>query len=315
MSHYLGVDIGGSSVKWTTADRDGDFSAVQSRKTPLKPSALVSLVSRIAGDVPAPLDGVCVGTPGQVDPEGTIRGAAVNLTNWGDRPLQEILAQELSLPVIVKNDTNLALLAESAIGAAAGCRNVLGVFLGTGVGGALLLDGRLYEGHGGLAGEIGHTVVDPTGPACGCGQRGCLERYASASGIQEQLRSRAEELRSPLAEWTREHQKSVPLAEFFRFLEDRDELARVVMDTALDALARAIGVAVNTLAPEMVVIGGGLVEGYPAIVEAVAARLERYSLKMSRRQSALVPAALGYRAGAIGAALFALERFSGSGRG
>jgi glucokinase len=331
---YLGIDIGGSSVKWTVtrgvvepADDLEDpndsehIPAITVVDTPPSPQQLIEAIAGIAAEAKrryGELSGVCVGTPGPVDETGTIRGAAVNLQGWGDRPVRELIAEVVETRTTVKNDTNLALLAESRVGAAAGAENVVGLFLGTGIGGGLFLDGTLYEGHHGLAGEIGHTVVDAAGPRCSCGQRGCLERYASARGLHERLvehasaypeSSLAAELAfaDPEGSAGRREPETELIPRFFETVRNGDPLAMAVYSVAADALAHAVGVAVNTLAPERVVIGGGIAEGAPSLLDAVSARLAAYTLPACRDQTSLVSAGLGRGAGAIGAALYARD--------
>lgn len=292
----LGIDIGGSTVKWTVIDRAGALEQVRRFSTPQEPEELLRALEQLVHRVQRDYGGshqLCVGTPGPVDERGAIQGVVVNLRGWGDRPLQESLSERLGLPVIVKNDTNLALVAESLKGSARGSRNVLGVFLGTGIGGGLFLNGRLYEGHHGLAGEIGHTVVVPSGTPCGCGQRGCLERYAASAGLRTQVGLEPEGAAvGPF---------SVPA--FFAGVAAGAALESRVYHRAVDALARGIGVAAGVLAPETVVLGGGLVEAYPQLVQDTAEALADYTLPAIGRQLSLVPAGLGADAGAVGAAL------------
>ncbi len=333
---YLGIDIGGSSVKWTVLE-SGDakkvvaltkdlqtLPEVVSIETPRSPDALLAEIQEIAVAAEnrvGPLAGVCVGTPGPVDETGSIRGDAVNIQNWGNRPVQELIAAAIGKPTVVKNDTNLALLAESTVGAARGATHVIGVFLGTGIGGGLFLNGNLYEGHHGLAGEIGHTVVDPEGPLCDCGQRGCLERYASGRGIWERLRERAADHASvdQASRLVQSLRMDGPAAangrpdiipQFFEAVRAEDPTAVSVYDSAADALARAIGVAINTLAPERVVLGGGVAQGTPSLLEATMKRLPAYTLPACLEQATLIPADLSYRAGAIGAAIYARNHVS-----
>jgi glucokinase len=297
----LGIDIGGSTVKWTVIDPEGGLEPVQRLPTPREPEtllrALEQLVHRVEREYGGPQQ-LCVGTPGPVDERGAIQGVAVNLRGWGNRPLQESLGERLELPVIVKNDTNLALVAESLRGSAQGSRNVLGVFLGTGIGGGLFLNGRLYEGHHGLAGEIGHTVVVPSGTPCGCGQRGCLERYAASAGLRTQVALESEGKEDTAF--------SVPT--FFARVAAGDALETRVYRRAVDALARGIGVAAGVLAPETVVIGGGLVEAYPHLVPDTAKAMADYTLPAIGRQLSVVRAGLGADAGAVGAALVSVGR-------
>ena len=311
----LGIDLGGSSIKWATVDGSGAVSEVAQRTTPRSPEALLGEIDKIvaeAGDRAAKVHAVCLGTPGPVDENGAIRGDAVNLENWGDRPLQEHLSARLRLPVAVKNDTNLAIFGESLRGAARDRQDVLGVFIGTGIGGGLYLRGSLYAGHGGLAGEIGHSVVNGNGPQCPCGQRGCLERYASATGLRERAQAEARGFDSPLALEVQRTGTGPSVAALASHLAEGEPFAVHLVQNAAEALAHVIGLSINLIAPEMVVVGGGVTEGIPELVSRIAQALPRYTLPATHAQTRLEPALLGHRAGAIGAALFGLRTFAGT---
>jgi glucokinase len=312
----LGIDLGGTSIKWVTLEDSGRLSEVVQRDTPETPEALLNALADVVGEATharGAVRALCLGTPGPVDESGAIRGEAVNLANWGDRPLQEHLKAQLNLPVVVKNDTNLAIVGESARGAAKEAGEVLGVFIGTGIGGGLYLHGSLYEGHNGLAGEIGHVVVDATGPPCPCGRRGCVERYASAKGVRERALEAAQHFDTPLARDVKRTGNGPSVPTLASHVRGGDRFAAQLVYDAAEALAQAVGMAVNLLAPEMVVIGGGVAEGIPELVLRVAEALPRYTLPATSAQTQVVRATLGYRAGAIGAAIHGARVFGASG--
>jgi glucokinase len=306
---YLGIDLGGSSIKWCTVNgASGSYSEVAQRDTPEHPELVREALEEVIRENSARtrLGGICVGTPGLVDDDGRILGSAVNLPGWGNEPLAQTLSGTVQVPLAVKNDTNLATLAETRVGAARGYRHVCGIFLGTGIGGGLCINEALYEGAGGLAGEVGHIVVESGGAPCPCGQRGCVERYSSATGIVRLCRELEPHHDSPLADRSRSGQP-LSAAEVYEALAAGDSLARAVHGEVCAKLAQATGTVLNVLSPEIVVLGGGVMRSGAAIIEGVRERLPGFALEHIRGRAAVAPASLGVHAGAIGAALYARE--------
>jgi glucokinase len=308
MTWYAGVDLGGTSIKWTAVDGRGSIAMVHTTPTPSSApavrDAIAGCVHELTNTYNGPPAAVCVGTPGLVGDQGTFIGPVVNIGGWQATDPAKELEELLHVPVRVKNDTTLALLAEVAEGPAArGARNVVGLFLGTGIGGGLYLNGELYEGHRGIAAEVGHMIVEPAGRPCGCGSRGCLEQYASGSGMVASARDWAGRYDGELAEQAQRHPESVTAAHLLeRFT---DPLAAQVIATAGEMLARAVGAILMTVAPELVVLGGGVMSSGEPLVDEVRRRLPEYAMAEVVAQTRLTKASLGSRAGAIGAALYA----------
>ena len=251
-----------------------------------------------------PADSVGVGVPGLVTREGVLR-AAPHITQVADLPLRALLADRVEAPVTIDNDATCALLAEVTMGAASGRRDVVLVTLGTGIGGGLLAGGVIQRGTNGFAGEMGHMVVDPDGPPCPCGRRGCWERFASGSALADVGRAAATAGRLPVVlalaggdadAVTGEHVTSAARA--------GDEGALAI----LDGFGRWVGIGLvnltNLLDPELFVLGGGLVELRDLIVEPIRYWLgELLYAPTFRPHPRLEIASLGERAGAIGAAM------------
>jgi glucokinase len=305
MSWYAGVDLGGTTIKWTSADDGGVNPDVHSVPTPCGPHRVrkaiaecVRQMQQTRGSRPTML---CVGTPGLVGEDGRFVGPVVNIGGWQATDPRYELETDLGIPVVVKNDTTLALLAEARAGEESP-DSMVGLFLGTGIGGGLFLNGELYEGVRGIAGEIGHMVVEPGGRRCGCGARGCLEQYASGTGLTALARERADLYDTDLARWIRAT-TDITAADLFRHPEDK--LAVEVIALAGDMLARAVGAVIMMLAPQFVILGGGVMESGAALRDVMLARLPLYTIPESRAQTRIVGATLGSAAGAIGAALYA----------
>ncbi|MHB8945581.1 MAG: ROK family protein, partial [Bacillota bacterium] len=232
-----------------------------------------------------------LGAPGPLDLAHGCLLEAPNLPGWSGFPVVRQLWQALGLPVVLENDANAAAIGEHRFGAAAGLSDFLYVTLGTGIGGAVFMDGRLRRGTAGGAGEIGHLQVDPNGPPCGCGRRGCVEVFAAGPGLARAAgKGRAEEV--------------------FAAAAAGDDGARDTLRTAGRALGRGLAFAVTLLDPQAVVIGGGLAgaapEGLAVYLEA-AGEITAGAFIPGGRRIPLVRGALGPDAGALGAAALAME--------
>ena len=192
----LGLDLGGTKVLGVALSEDGEVVAECRQPTPRGEDALIDTLGAVAEELrdataaAGEVTAVGVGAPGLVDRDGVLR-AAPNLPGVDQLPLRAGLASRLRLPVRADNDATCAAWGEHQLGAARGRQHVVVATLGTGIGGGIITDGGLYRGANGFAGEIGHTVVEPHGPPCPCGQRGCWERYASGSGLGRLAREAA----------------------------------------------------------------------------------------------------------------------------
>jgi glucokinase len=292
----VGVDVGGTKVLAVALGSDGDTPVGENRRaTPDGADELIDAIADAArdaaGDAGGDIAGLCVGVPGLVDDRGVMRFGA-NLPGVLEQPLRDIFGERFGVPVLIDNDANVAAWGERVAGAGEGSSHMLMVTLGTGVGGGIVLDGHLYRGAHGMAGEIGHFVVQLDGEQCPCGQRGCWERYASGSALGRIAREAG-----------------------FASGEDAAAKAKAGDQAALDVLDVftrwvAIGLAgfANTFDPERIVLGGGLVELGDLLLSPLRAHFARLIEGGEPRPPVpILPATLGERAGAIGAALLARD--------
>ena len=251
---------------------------------------------------------VGVGAPGSVDPaSGTVLQVA-NIEGW-EAPfaLGPALEGRLGAPVLVGNDVSVAVEAERRYGAGRGVRSFLGVFWGTGIGGGLVVDGRLLHGRG-SAGEIGHVCVKPGGRRCNCGLRGCVEAYAGRGALEQRAKREARKRKTALFELQESRGRdSLTSGVWLRALEAGDAVARDLLDEAVSALGVAIGSAVTLLDVEVVVVGGGLGE---RLGTTWLRRIEKAAKRHTffRDPPEYRPAELGDMGGAIGASLLARAR-------
>ena len=303
MRHVIALDVGGTGMKAALVGAGGELLHQARRATGRDrgPDAVVDGILDFAaelraygtehfGAAPALAAGVAV--PGIVDEERGIAAYSANL-GWRDLPLRGLLTDRLGgVPVALGHDVRTGGLAEGRIGAGKGADRFLFVPLGTGIAGAIGIAGRVESGAHGFAGEIGHIVVRPGGTPCPCGQRGCLERYASAAAVSEAW---ASVTGNPEAD----------AADCAKAVEADDPKAREVWQHAVDALADGLLTALTLLDPRTLIIGGGLAEAgqtlFTPLREAVRQRVTFQKLPT------IVPAALGDTAGCLGAGLLAWD--------
>jgi glucokinase len=258
------------------------------------------------------LGGTKILSPGPLDAERGLILFSANM-NVRDFPLGPGLTRALGRPVLLQNDVRVGGYGEFCLGAGRGYRHVLACFVGTGIGGCLILDGKIITGLTGNAGEIGHMVIKANGPECGCGRRGCFEALASRSAISRRIRKAVRKgATSPVAlqmAARSDRIKSRELAE--AFAADDPVIVREVLRAA-HFLGLGIGGVVNVFGPEIVIIGGGVVAalGEPYL-EAVRAAAWSQILTDPEHQTRIEPAALGDDSGILGAALLAREKFGG----
>lgn len=269
------------------------------------PAAVLAALERAIARLAAELDdlrAIGVACAGQIHPE---TGAVVYAPNldWRDVPLAATLRRAFPLPVTVENDVRAAAWGEYRFGAGRGAGSMLAVFVGTGVGSGAVLDGALWRGASNVAGEIGHTQVVPGGLPCPCGQRGCLEQYASGSGFQRRL---AEALRrgarSRLTALTGGEAGRLTAPMVAEAAEDGDDLAREIWADAIRYLAMALANYVTLLNPAALILGGGVLESAPALYDAVAPAVRGLTTLLARGELWIARASLGDWSGTIGVA-------------
>ena len=297
----VGVDFGGTNIKCGLVDRRGRVvtSLVLSTARFGRPAAFVEGIHRAveqfaasAGLTLARLAGVGIGVPGPVDARRGIVHMLVNVPGWREVPLAHRLRARVRRPVFIENDANLVTLGEWRCGAGRGARALIGLTLGTGVGGGLVLNGSLYRGVSGAAGELGHTVLDLRGPRCACGARGCLEAHVGAAAIIRMARAANVAYRGRL---TPER-----LADLAR---RGNRQARAVWQQVGRLLGRGLAGVVNLLNPDRIVIGGGVANAWPLFAQALQRTIRAEAMPVSARSVRVVRAQLGEQAGIIGAAV------------
>lgn len=307
---FLGADVGGTGLKYVLADADGRI--IHRREVPTAADDVAMSLRRLADDLPtsAGLAAVGLACAGIVDLDTGILGRSPNLPGWEGADLfAEVHNVFGSLPAVLANDVNAALFGEFKAGAGKGCRNLVMIALGTGVGGGVLLDGELLTGSHFGAGEIGHMVLDPRGPSCTCGGRGCLEAWAGSVGL---LRSAMEaasssESTASFRRLTTDRGEELTTRDLFALAETGDATCVTLFREVGERLGQAVGNLVNILDPDRIIIGGGVAQAGDLILEPCRRQAERQILAEAASMVPVVPAELGPHAAAVGAAWLARE--------
>ena len=322
----LGVDLGGTNIVVGAMPADGSREiAVHAEATHAERGAeavmdrITAMIEQVVAEVleaegvtRRDVLGVGVGAPGPLDRERGVVVVAPNL-GWHDFPLRDSIADRVRLPTTLDNDANCATVGEWWCGAARGGRNVVGVTIGTGIGGGLILDGELYHGSSDVAGEIGHTTIDITGRFCKCGNYGCLEAYASGPAIA--LRAREALGRdevSILPKLVDNHLDRITAATVYQAANQGDTLAgEIVRDTAT-FLGAGIANLLNIFNPDVVVLAGGVTLAGDRLLEPLRAEVKRRAFRPAVESCRIVPGSLEGTAGMVGAvATFKTQKLGG----
>jgi len=311
---YAGIDIGGTNIKFGLVDRKGKVLYKEQRPTMAEKGVdpLMHLVTNIAesllyhaAEEELEVRWLGVGTPGAVESRsGKVIGVSPNIEGWQGTVVGDVLHERLNLPVHVDNDANNVALAEHRFGAGIGYDSVVCVTVGTGVGGGLIIGGRLWRGGNHSAGEIGHIVIDIAGPQCRCGNRGCLEAFCSSAAIVERTRSKLHGGLTPAFENVLEGDlENLNIRKLFAAAKKGDEVAAEVINETAGYLAVGLAGVVNLLNPDIVIIGGGVADGGGGFVDAVSAEIRKRAFGSAVEKLRVARATLGNNAGFIGAGL------------
>lgn len=317
----LAIDLGGTKIAAAVVSEDGTIIAHATRPTEapkggewvlnrIKEAALEALdASRL---LPDRLIGIGMGTPGIVDAAtGVMLSEAVNIPDWKGRNLKAELERVLHLPAFVDNDANVAALGEWFFGAGKGANHLVYITIGTGVGGAIILNGTLWRGTNFAAGELGHVPVNPDGPRCGCGGYGCVEMFVSGPAIAQRAREFVQRgIKSALSEIPSDNITAEQVAVA---AQQGDGLARLILAEAGKYLGIALAGIVTLLNPERLIVGGGVAQAGEWLLEPARWELRRRALPTATERLQIVPAALGTKAGILGAAALVFHALKKSG--
>lgn len=314
--YAIGLDMGGTNIRTAAVTMDGRVLMLlrgPARAHEDAPAVTVNIARNVLALERAALArgmgrpaAIGVAVPGPLNVfDGTVM-AAPHVAAWRKYPLRRRLEEALGRRVTVENDANAWTLGEFWRGAARGRRNAIFLILGTGVGGGLIVDGKIVHGRSGMAAEFGHLCVEPQGARCDCGSHGCLEAYASASGMRGNVERRLGARRAIPARYL-DPDGNFSVRALTAAARAGDRIALETFAAAGRALGVAIGSLLNALNPEIIVLGGGVAGGLPYMRADMEAQTRAHSFAVIRREAKIVRAALGARGGVVGAAYAALH--------
>ena len=320
MKYYIGIDLGGTNIKAGVVNEDYEIVAKATTKTMLpRPAeeicadmAKVSLEAvKQAGLTLDDIESIGIGTPGTANSETGIIEYSNNL-GFLNLPVVEIMQKHINKPIYVENDANAAAYGEFVAGAAKGANDAVCITLGTGVGGGIIINGKIYSGFNFAGAEIGHTVVDPNGPECTCGRKGCFEVFSSATGLVRMTKEAMLEDKGSIMWQMNEEDGKVTERTAFNAMRAGDRAGKAVVDKYIKYLACGITNTINIFQPDILCIGGGVCnEGDPLLLPLKELVAKEVYTKNSAKNTEIVIAKLGNDAGIIGAAFLGQDHKKG----
>jgi glucokinase len=306
--HYLGLDVGGTTIKAGLVDEN--CRVLESRSTPTVIDDIKGFISKLTELIrdfqkSAAIDAVGIGVPGLRSSKTRTIQTSPNIPCLKNVNLEELVADEVHLKVISENDANAGAYAEFLCGAGIGLHDLAYLTLGTGLGSGLVLNGSLYLGASGYGGEFGHTIVDPDGRPCGCGKRGCIETVASATGI---VATAKDKLKTSGASLLHEIPPPLTADKIYAAAVRGDETARQVFADTGRWLGIACANLINLLNLEMIIIGGGVMASGQVLLSHAGDFARQFAFPPSFADCRIVQSKLWPDAGMIGAALLARDR-------
>jgi glucokinase len=314
--YVVGVDLGGTNILPGIFKHSLDCigTAKVSTKSERGAEAVIDRIDRCVRDAVDEADltlkqvtGIGIGAPGAVDFDAGTVIFAPNLEGWKDVPLKKDLEKHLGVPVFVENDCNIAALGVFVVELKSKPRSMVGMFVGTGIGGGIVINGDLYSGYCHTAGEIGHMVVDVDGPKCGCGNKGCLEAVASRTAIFQQIKAGVKDgQKTILTDMLGDNLEDLRSGDLRKAIRRGDKFVDRVVESAAEYLGIATANLINILNPEVVVLGGGVIEALAdEMMGVIVETATEYAMPGSMKGVEIIASKLGDSAGITGGAVLA----------
>jgi glucokinase len=308
----IGIDLGGTSIKYALGKEDGEILKRGNR--PSRASEKYQIIlNEISLAIHEMMDyatakglkvsAIGVGTPGAVDvTTGFLKGSTPNFKCWRHVPIKSELEKKVGLPVFVDNDANLMALGEAKYGAGMGHKHIICLTIGTGIGGGIIIEGNLFRGSNFAGAELGHTTIKYNGPNCRCGGKGCLEKYASASAMIEQFYKKSTRQDPSLKK------DAINVKYIFKQMASGNAIAKEVIDNSTYYLGRGLADFINIFNPTIIIIGGGVAEAGKAYLKRIREVAFTYAMDCAKEDVKIAGAKLGNKAGYMGAICFALDQ-------
>lgn len=305
MKYAIGIDLGGTSIKYALVDKAGNssfegklpsFASVSATEVVRQLIKAAKILKAEAKKQNWEIEGVGLGTPGIVDETNRIvLGGAENIVGWENLDVASLLEKEIHLPVVVGNDANLMGLGETKYGAGRGCTHVVFLTVGTGIGGAVIINGELFNGYANRGTELGHVPLIATGERCACGAVGCLEHYASTAALVRRFTTLAQEQNLNF-------DSEINGELIVRLYHEKYPLAVHCLNEHFYYLGRGVAGFINIFSPQRIVIGGGVAESGAFYIEKIKEVVKENVITDCALNTEIVAAELGNKAGLIGAA-------------
>ena len=316
-SLVLGIDIGGTKILTAVVNSQGEVLSRDYRLTPARKGvkavvrAIVDSANRAltqANMTAAELSAIGIGAPGLSDPEAGILYTSPHLPGWQDVPLRDIVGKELGRKAFMANDANAAALGEFYFGAGRGARNLIYITISTGIGGGVIINGELYTGASGVAGEPGHMTIDDKGPLCRCGNTGCWEMLASGTALAREAKQRIREgAETSILNYAGDDVEKVTGEVIHSAAKEGDSLAKELIAQVSYYLGVGLANLVNIFNPELIIIGGGLSRMGDMLLEPAYKVAEERAFEQAYRAVRFSLPELGDDVGVLGAAVFAMR--------
>jgi len=314
VEHYAGIDIGGTNIKYGLVDGAGKIIFRGQKPALVEKGAkpLLHLITNIAENLmlraaeeDVPVNWLGVGSPGVVDNiAGVVKDKCPNIPDWVGTEIGPYLKEHLNMDVYVDNDANAMALGELRFGAGRRFNSAVCVTVGTGIGGGIIIDRKIWRGSTFSGGEIGHIVIDYNGPKCRCGNYGCMEAFCSSAAMieraQKKFKNGMPEIFDNLLNG---NEKKLNIKKIFAAAKQGDETALEVIEETATILGAGLSGVINLLNPEALILGGGIVEGGAGFIESVGAEIRRRAYPTAGENLRILKAELGNDAGFIGAGL------------
>lgn len=314
MKYSIGIDIGGTKIAAGIVDSEGLVLHKKSYSTPNKTS---TEILKLLGDIVTALEsyayskkidihGIGVGSAGQIDfKNGTVLSGTDNIRNWNNIKLVDFLRKFTSTPIYLDNDANAFAAAEYLLGNGKGSNSLVCITIGTGIGGGVILDGKILHGEWGGASELGHMTVDINGPNCNCGSKGCIETYSSGTGIANRMKEKLKTTKTVFTgdlAFINENLDVITSKEVFQLYQSGLDEATEVIDTAVEALSYGVINFIHLFNPSKIVFGGGVLEKNKWLLNSIKEQVKSKGMSALVDSCELVFSGLGYDSGLIGAA-------------
>jgi glucokinase len=314
--YIIGVDVGGTNVRMGIVTPEGKVLKKVQYTTDVSKGGFVlfeRLVSNLKDLIQNnfkesnPLIGIGIGIAGPIDMKRGLIIEPPNLPGLKGFPLRDFIKGKISFPITIENDANAFTLGENWVGAAKGCKHYCGITLGTGVGGGIVVEGEILHGAEGMAGEVGHMVINPEGPLCGCGGRGCLEVYASGTGIRRMALESIEDGKGErILKWSGGDPKKITSEMIFKAAQSGDLTAKKIFNEMGKCLGLGLVNLIHLFNPEKIVIGGKVSQAWDYFIASTMETVQKRAMKGLRENLQIVKTKCGDDAGMLGAAYTAM---------